>query len=54
MHYPLWAFFVLFILPPLTLNALLTGGARIEDRREIVLAQTAPATTAYWTHVQVN
>lgn len=29
MRYPLWAFLVIFVLPPFTAHALLAGGASI-------------------------
>ena len=30
MRYPLWAFLFVFVLPPFTVHALLSGAARIE------------------------
>lgn len=48
MRYPLFAFLVLFILPPVTLHAALSGGAGFEQQSAMIDAPApAPLRTAH-------
>lgn len=49
MRYPLWAFFFVLILPPVTAHAVLTGHARFEQRNGSETVQVSQA-TPYWMH----
>lgn len=48
MRYPLWVFLFIFVLPPFTLHAALSGKARfIERPATSVIAMPAPEVIAH-------